>query len=279
MRRSSTGARPTVWTAYRWELRKLRSQKRTYIGIGAAMLLPILFVVVLTVQKGGPTEEPLANNLRLSGIVLVLIVLNFTARFAAQLLVALVAGDIVAAETGGGTLKLILTRSLTRTQILTAKILAAFTYVVAVLAAMLVAGLVGGIAAWGFHPIVDLSFTIVSPWHALVLTVAAMGLFAVPLCAIAAFACFLSTVTRNSAASIVGTLVFELIQEALGGLVHNKWVREYVLSHQFDAWQGLFHTPIDWSPIVRSLWVSALYAAVPLAISYVVFRRRDVVGE
>ena len=32
--------------AYRWELRKLVSQKRTYIGIGAAALLPVVFVTV-----------------------------------------------------------------------------------------------------------------------------------------------------------------------------------------------------------------------------------------
>lgn len=31
--------------------------------------------------------------------------------------------------------------------------------------------------------------------------------------------------------------------------------------------------------IVRALWVSALFAAVPLALAYRVFARRDVTGE
>ena len=122
-------SRPGVLTVYRWELRKLRSQKRTYIGIAAAMLLPVLFTVVLAVQKGGgPTDEPLGVNLKISGIILVLIVLTFVSRFAAQVLAALVAGDIVAAETSGGTLKLVLTRSVTRNQLLTGKVLATYTY-------------------------------------------------------------------------------------------------------------------------------------------------------
>ena len=93
--------RPGTLTAYRWELRKLVAQKRTYIGIGAAALLPVLFVVVMALQKGGPYDAPLGHNLRRTGIVLALVVLNFASRFGAQLVTALVAGDIVAAEDSG----------------------------------------------------------------------------------------------------------------------------------------------------------------------------------
>ena len=32
---------------YRWELFKLRYQKRTYLGLGAAVIVPILFVVAI----------------------------------------------------------------------------------------------------------------------------------------------------------------------------------------------------------------------------------------
>ena len=46
---------------------------------------------------------------------------------------ALVAGDIVATEDSSGTLKMILTRSLTRGQILAGKTLATFTYVLVLL--------------------------------------------------------------------------------------------------------------------------------------------------
>ena len=38
-------------------------------------------------------------------------------------------------------------------------------------------------------------------------------------------------------------------------------------------------TPTDWTPIVRAAWVSAVFAAVPLAIAYVVFKRRDVADD
>ena len=41
---------------YRWELAKLLAQKRTYLGLGAAMLVPVVFVVVLLFQSGGPND-------------------------------------------------------------------------------------------------------------------------------------------------------------------------------------------------------------------------------
>src|SRR6516165_6134312 len=98
-------SRPSALTAYRWELRKLVSQKRTYIGLGAAALLPTMFVLVMGLQKGGPYDVPLGHNLRHTGLALGLVVITFASRFGAQLVTALVAGDIVAAEDAGSTLK------------------------------------------------------------------------------------------------------------------------------------------------------------------------------
>ena len=266
-------------TAYRWELRKLVSQKRTYIGIGAAALLPVLFVVVMAFQTGGPYDVPLGRNLRHTGVPLALVVLTFASRFGAQLVTALVAGDIVASEDAGYTLKMILTRSLKRSQVLAGKTLASFTYTLTLLVALLAAGLASGLIAWGYKPVTDISHARISATHALGLSFAALGVFALPLLAIAAFAIFLSVVTRNSAAAIVGTLVYALAQEALAGLVHLDFFRHYLLSDQFDGWHGLFQTPTYWTPIIRAIWVSAIFIALPLGAAFMVFLRRDVGGE
>jgi ABC-2 type transport system permease protein len=55
-------------------------------------------------------------------------------------------------------------------------------------------------------------------------------------------------------------------------------VQPYLLSTQFNAWQGLLRTPIDWSPIARAAWVCALYGLPALGGAYLVFLRRDVAG-
>jgi ABC-2 type transport system permease protein len=41
-------------------------------------------------------------------------------------------------------------------------------------------------------------------------------------------------------------------------------IKPYLLTTQFDAWHGFLRTPIDWQPITRGGWVSAIYAAVAL---------------
>ena len=45
---------PGVATVYRWELRKLRSQKRTYMGFAIAIAIPLIFVIALALQNGQP---------------------------------------------------------------------------------------------------------------------------------------------------------------------------------------------------------------------------------
>ena len=44
--RARIGRRPGVGTVYAWELRKLRAQKRTYLGLGMAALVPLTKLVL-----------------------------------------------------------------------------------------------------------------------------------------------------------------------------------------------------------------------------------------
>ena len=43
---------PTALTVYRWELRKLLAQKRTYMGLATVALIPLAFVIALSVRHG-----------------------------------------------------------------------------------------------------------------------------------------------------------------------------------------------------------------------------------
>ena len=264
---------------YRWELVKLLAQKRTYLGLGAAMIVPVIFVVVLQIQSGGPNDVPLGRYIRDSGIVTPLVVLLFMSIWGFPLITALVAGDIVASETHNGTLKTILTRSRERGQIFAGKALAAFTYTLAIVVAMGVIGVAAGSIAWGFHSFTSLSGTPVSAGRGLGLMFASLAVYALPLAGIASFGLLVSTVTRNSAASVVSTLMFALLMQLIGVLPGTESIRPYLLGTQFDAWHGFLRTPADWAPIVRAIWLSAIYIFAPLAAAYIVFLRRDVAGD
>ena len=72
-----------------------------------------------------------------------------------------------------------------------------------------------------------------------------------PTMAVASLAILLSTVTRNSAAAVVATLMLSLIMQLLGIVSALDFLRPYLLPTQFNAWQGLLRDPIDWAPIGR----------------------------
>ena len=268
-----------VLKVYKWELLKLRAQKRTYLGLGAAVLVPIAFVVALSLQKGGPNDIPLGRYIRDTGLALPFVVLFFMSFWAFPLITALVAGDVVASESHNNTLKTILTRSRDRGQVFAGKALAALTYTVLVVVAMATVGLIAASIKWGFKPLTSLSGTKVAAGHGVVLLVASLAVYVLPLAGIACLGLLLSTVTRNSAASVVGTLMFALLMQLIGALPGTEPIRPYLLSTQFSAWHGFLRTPADWEPVIRAFWVCALYVAAPLAGAYLVFLRRDVAGE
>jgi ABC-2 type transport system permease protein len=274
----TTRRRPGIAAIYRWELRKLRAQKRTYLGFGMAAIVPILFVVALALRGGGPNDVPFGRYVRETGLAIPPVLLIFGSIWLFPLIVALVAGDIVANEDGNGTLKTILTRSVDRHQVFLAKALAALTYALAALLLFAGVGLLLGGLRYGIHPLTSLSGTKIPVGRALGLMAAALGAYMLPVIAVAAIALLLSTVTRNSAAAIVGTLMISLLLQLIGVISGLESLKPYLLSTQFDAWQGLLREPADWAPIVRDAWVSALYAIPALVAALTVFVRRDVAG-
>jgi ABC-2 type transport system permease protein len=267
---------PSAATVYAWELRKLRFQKRTYLGLGAAVAVPIIFVVATSLQgAGGPDEVAFGRYIHDSGLAIPLVLLLFGAVWMYPLITALVAGDIFASEDHNGTLKTILTRSLERQQIFLGKAMAAATYAVTAILLSGVVAIVAGCIESGFNPLTTLSG---SATKALGLVLASLGFYLIPVMAITCIGLLLSVVTRNSAAAVVGTLMFSLLIQLIGILPGLGGLHPYLLSTQFNAWQGLLRTPVDWSPMVQSLWVCALYAVPALIGAFLAFLRRDVAG-
>jgi ABC-2 type transport system permease protein len=269
-----------VFATYYWELRKLAAQKRSWAGLAAAVIVELVFLISIEISKvtpnDGPYADPMGHGLRHSGLALTPVVLKEIAYFGPAIIAALVGGDIVANEDGAGTLKTILVRSVRRGEILAAKALALFTYIAVALLVFAATGIVAGVAAWGFHPLANISGQRISAAHALGLTFAAIAVYVVPTIAIAGFGLFLSVVTRQSVTGVVGTIFYALALEGLAALPAIKVGRPYVLVTQLHAWHGPFQTPTNWALIWHAIWISALYAAPPLIAAWAVFRRRNV---
>jgi ABC-2 type transport system permease protein len=274
-RRRAGGSRfGGLLVAYRGELFKLLAERRTWLGIATAAIGPIIYLLLELTQ--GPPGAPLANNLGHTGVGFSLVVFKLIAVFGPAVIASLVAGDIVASEISDGTLKTALTRSITRTQLLLGKLLALYTYLLLAMAVFFLVSTIGGLIAWGFHPLVNLSGHRISGLHALGLDVPALLVYCMPVIAIASFGFFLSVVTGQSVAAVGGTVIYAMSLQGVAAIASIKGAHPFLLTNQLTAWHDLFTTPTGGALILRSAWVSAAFALPPVLAALYVFHRRDV---
>jgi ABC-2 type transport system permease protein len=272
--------RPSTLTIWRWELRKLVSQKRTYLGLSIGIVFPLIFVIAQLVhgQHGHGEGNIYLSYVTQSGLATPVLTLLWESAFFLPLAASLVAGDIVANEDSNGTLKMILTRSVDRGQVFAAKALCAATYATLAVLISAATATIAGVAAWGFNPVITYSGTHVSAPKGLLLVFAANASYMIPLVAVVSIGVLLSVATRNSVAATVGALAFTLVLALVTVIPGLEGARPYLLTTEYNNWHGLLRTPTNWGPIWHSMWVCALYAVPALAAAYLVFLRRDVAG-
>jgi ABC-2 type transport system permease protein len=210
--------------------------------------------------------------------VVPLITLGFATFVLLPVVVAFVAGDSIAGETSAGTLKTILGRSVGRTELFFSKAAAVAVYCLVAPAVLVGVGLVAGYLAGGLEPLAGPGGALISVGRGIALVWSGAGLVALPLLGLAAFAIFLSAATQNSLGSGVGAVVLILLLQLASSLGLTGPLDPYLLTNQFDAWLNLTRDPINWEPIIRSAWVSFLWAAAFLAAAWAIFVRRDVLS-
>jgi ABC-2 type transport system permease protein len=153
---SGAPARAGVASVWALETAKLAGQLRVRVAMGACLVAPFALLAAVKVQSSLPSDTLFGQWLHSSGFALPMVLVAFIGQWVLPLLASIVAGDIFSAEDHFGTWKTVLTRSRTRGQIFTGKVLAATTYTVfalAVLAASsLVAGVLLGTQPWGWWP-------------------------------------------------------------------------------------------------------------------------------
>lgn len=267
--------------AYYWEVRKLAAQRRTYLGLVLAALVPVGFAIGLKasppsrIPHGTDPDVIFGSYVAVTGVALPLQTLVFAALLLLPAVAALVAADIVANEHEHGTLKSILTRGVSRSDIFAAKAAATATYVFVALLLFTIVGLVAGAVTFGIH---DLPTTPpLAPLTAMLYVIAAVGVFALPLLAVTSFGLLFSTLFRNSASAIIAMLALAFALQIITfipGISHA--IERVLLARQFDAWQAVGKGHINARPLLECAAVSLVYAATPLLVAWRRFTSQDV---
>jgi ABC-2 type transport system permease protein len=226
--------------------------------------------------------------------------------------VAVVAGDSIAGEATGGTLRYLLVRPVGRTRLLVAKLISVIVYVLLVVLAVTftayatgvfllgpsVAAAVGqapgvpGGAAGGSAPglagqaptagqaaggaVTSLSGAPLSLLQLTERTAGAIAFITVSMLGVAAIALFLSTITDSALGSALGALAALVASEVLVTLNAATVVQPYLPTRYWLAWIDFFRQPVFWRDIQRGFGIQAIYVVVFLAAAWANFSTKDI---
>lgn len=267
-----------VLAVMNFELRKLFAQKRSWITLAAATILPFLIVMVINGQPRPPKDTLFGRHIYDSGLAIPLLLLGFAGQWLLPLLTSIVAGDIYASEDQHGSWKTILTRSVSRTQLFFGKAFVAIGFALVAYLLLATSTIIASVVLVGHQPLVGVTGQLIPAHHAATLVIQSWASVAAPVIGFTCLAMALSVLTRNVAVGIAAPVALGLIMQLVGSLGGIDSLRPWLLTTPLENWHGLFADPSFSSPLKLGLVVSAIWSCVSIAIAYVVFRRRDYQG-
>ncbi|EPY09753.1 MULTISPECIES: ABC transporter permease [Paenibacillus] len=202
--------------------------------------------------------------------------------FAASLISVIIAGEIVAVEFVSGTIRLLLTRSASRTKIYLSKYIAAILFGLLLSAAGILVSLLLGGFIFGFDGLVDSYFYVKDQTVGevpMLQALLAQYVLNIPFLLIAITLAFMiSAAFRSTTFSVVISLLVSLtgfiIAIAMDGWA---WTKYFIFSHT-DLTPFVYGNPsVDGVTLGFSLVLIGLHLAIMHLISYPLFVKRDVV--
>jgi len=297
------------------ELVKLLRRPRTWISVVLTCALPFMVAVFITIthlvpppgQGSAFLSAVLQNGELYPAAALALVLPVFL-----PVAVAVVAGDSIAGEAAGGTLRYLLVRPVSRTRLLVAKLISVIAYVLLVVLAVTFTAYATGIfllgpsraAAVGQVPggaggavpggvsgiagqaptagqaaggaVTSLSGAPLSLLQLAERIAGAIAFITVSMLGVAAIALFLSTITDSALGSALGALAALVASEILVTLNAATVVQPYLPTRYWLAWIDFFRQPVFWRDIQRGFGIQAVYVVVFLAAAWANFSTKDI---
>lgn len=297
-----------MWNLLQIELFKITRRSRTYIAFAAIAGIVFIFQFAfkadggsymnLMLQGAGDTFE-LDKSKAINGYFMCYIILN-TLLIQVPILVALIAGDAISGEANMGTLRLLLTKPVSRSKLLLAKFTASTIYTIALLLFMALTALLGSLLIFGAG---DLLVFRVRGDESLIMQitkddvlwryVAAFAYAAVALTVIASLAILLSIFAENSIGPIIATVCIVIVCTIISNInvpIIDKNVKPWLFTSYLVGWKGFFYiattedgqplkgTIENWPAIRSSLLILLAHIGIFLGAALYIFKRKDILS-
>ena len=268
------------------ELWKLFGKKRTYIGFGAFLLAQTLMLLTFKYTRWQADFEKLLNGNGylaaefISALTVSVVMLIPQIMLLMPLYATLVGGDLVAKEAEDGTLRMILSRPISRVRLLFVKWSAGiFFAVVLVLALGLTAvGFASLMFPWGgmfvFSP--GQAFSILPAHEGLERFVFSILFMAVNAGVMVSVAFMFSCFNMKPAAATILALSFLFVSMVMENIPFFDRYEDFFITHHFKCWLLIFRDPAPWSQICQSEIILFAVSATAFIIGAMAFQVRDI---
>lgn len=291
-----------MWKLLQIELFKIFKRPRTYISFAAVAALVVIIQFGLKVDGTSYIEFMLrdlsasfdiSGNI-LNGYLICFIILQLLLVHV-PLLITLISGDLISGEANMGTLRLLLTKPISRTEVILAKFLAATIYTFLLLLWMAVLALFLSIALFGTDDMLNLKSGYIVQlkendvfWR----YVCAFGFAALAMLTVAALGFFLSIFAENSIGPIVATMSIIVVFTILSTLdipVFNA-IKPYLFTTHMIGWKGFFDVKVNednqaiigsvqnMPKVLQAAGVLMIHIVGLLAASIIVFKKKDILS-
>jgi len=297
-----------MWNLLQIELFKISKRPRTYIAFAAITAIVAIFQFAFKADGGSYMNLMLQSvqdtfdldkSKAINGYFMCYIILN-TLLIQIPILVALVAGDAISGEANMGTLRLLLTKPISRTQIIIVKFAASFIYTIGLLIWMAVMALFVSLFIFGAD---DMLIFRVKGDESQIMQItkddimwryfAAFGYAAVALTVIAALAILLSVFAENSIGPIIATVCIVIVCTIISNInvpIIDTTIKPWLFTSYLVGWKGFFYIatnddgePIkgtieNWPAIRNSLYILLAHIVILVGAAVVVFKRKDILS-
>lgn len=277
-------------TLVRIELMKIFRKWRTYIGfIAIGILVPLLHLAMYLegqnsidfVTRGLRDSFILVGNL-LNGYWISYLILN-ALTIHIPFLIALVAGDLLAGEATAGTYRLLVTRPITRMEIVISKFLAGVLYTASLIFWLAFMSLVVGLIIFGGGELIvagSKAIIIFDQSEVLWRFALAYGFAVLSMSVVSTLALLFSSLVENAIGPIVSTLALIIIFIILSAFDVQilREIKPYLFTNYMLDWREIFNSPINWNELTKSVSVLAGHIVLFFGLTAYIFRKKDILS-
>ena len=263
------------------ELYKIRKKPRSFIGFGAIAVIVLLIEVALYIDGQSYIQfviQQVEQSFQIDGKIingnLVTYVLLQTLIVQMPLLVALVTGDLISGEAASGSIRLLVTKPVSRANIVLSKFAAGSVYTLLLIVWLGILSLGLGLLIFGSGDLLVLNSDHIAilrssetMWRFMMAFVIAF----ISLSVVSSLSLMLSCFTDNSIGPIIITMSIIILFTIIGTMEIPIFdvVRPFLFTTHMIVWRSLFENPVP----LQQLWISTgvMMAHILLFLSVAVF--------